>query len=87
MKTFIERIEKKLKTFNEMLEEDLKDPAFKAEWDRTRVAREVSGLIIRYRIDNSLSQTQLAKHLGLKLSQIQKLENGDGESINENKEK
>jgi DNA-binding XRE family transcriptional regulator len=75
-----------MKTFNEMLEKDLKDPAFKAEWDRTRVAREVSGLIIRYRIDNSLSQRQLAKHLGLKLRHIQQLEDGDGGSINNSKE-
>jgi len=42
----------------------LKNPAVRAEWDRTAMAREVASRVVRYRVDHDLSQAQLDSPLG-----------------------
>ena len=63
--------------FEEVLEEDLKDPEEKAEWDRHNLAREVSTWVLKYRIAHKLSETALGKQVGLTQQAISRLEMGD----------
>jgi transcriptional regulator with XRE-family HTH domain len=66
------------KTFDELLAEEKKrDPEFAAEWQRTALAREFANVILRYRIDEKLSQRQLAKRLGVSQPRVAKLESGE----------
>jgi transcriptional regulator with XRE-family HTH domain len=61
-------------TFDEVLAEDLKDPAFRARWERTAVARAVAIQVIAYRVKHGLSQTRLAAQLGMTQPQVARLE-------------
>ncbi|MHB8619657.1 MAG: helix-turn-helix transcriptional regulator [Chloroflexota bacterium] len=61
-------------TFDESLARDLEDPEFRREWDRLRLANAVSLEIVKYRAKHHLSQTALAKRLGMKQSAIARLE-------------
>lgn len=54
-----------------------RDPAFAKEWDRTAFAREVSYRIIAYRTENGMTQTDLAKAVGMTQSVIARLESGE----------
>ena len=50
-----------MKTNDELIAELLRtDPEFRAEWERTALAREVALAIVRYRADHDLSQRDLA---------------------------
>lgn len=64
-------------TFEELLKEDLKDPEFRAEWERTALSRAVAIEILRYRLDHGLTQTGLARILGMKQPAISRLEIGE----------
>jgi transcriptional regulator with XRE-family HTH domain len=66
-------------SFQEMLAEQLKDPDFREEWERTAVARAVAIQIIRYRAEQGLSQTALARRLGVSQSVVGRLELGEHE--------
>ena len=68
-----------MKTFEESLAEDLKDPDFRAEWERTAVARAVANEIVKYRGEQKLTQTQLARQLRMQQSAIARLELGEHE--------
>jgi transcriptional regulator with XRE-family HTH domain len=63
-----------LKTSEQVLAEELRDPDFKREWDRTTIARAVALKVIAYRVDHSLSQRGLAKQLGMTQPQVARLE-------------
>lgn len=62
-----------------MLEEHLNDPAFRAEWERTAFARAVANQVLKYRIDHGLSQTALARQLGVSQAVVGRLELGEHE--------
>jgi ribosome-binding protein aMBF1 (putative translation factor) len=66
-----------LKSRHEALADDLADPAFRAEWERTALAREVAVKVTKYRAENGLSQRALAQQLGMKQPAIARLEAGD----------
>lgn len=66
-----------LHTADEVLAENLRDPAFRAEWDRTAFAREVAKHLIAYRVEHNMSQTQVAEKVGTVQSVIARLESGD----------
>jgi DNA-binding XRE family transcriptional regulator len=66
-------------SFREMLHEQMKDPDFRAEWERTAFARAVANQVIKYRIDHGLSQTALARRLGVSQSVVGRLELGEHE--------
>jgi transcriptional regulator with XRE-family HTH domain len=66
-----------LKTNDEILQEELQDPQFRAEWERTALARAVALAIVRYRGDHGLSQRDLAERLGMKQPQVARLELGE----------
>ena len=58
----------------EVLAEMLQDPQFRAEWERTALARAVAEAVIRYRADRGLSQTALARLLGWRQPVVARLE-------------
>jgi transcriptional regulator with XRE-family HTH domain len=66
-----------LKTSEEVLAEELRDPAFRREWDRTAVARAVALKVLTYRAEHGLSQRALAQKLGMTQPQLARLEAGE----------
>ena len=65
---------KDMRSSDEVLERQLKEPAFRAEWERTAVARAVAARIVEYRVEHGLTQTALARMLGMKQPAIARLE-------------
>lgn len=61
----------------DLLERELRDPAFRAEWERTAVGRAVAIAVVRFRGEKSLSQRALGELLGVPQPQISRLERGD----------
>ena len=47
--------------FEQILEEELQDPEFRAEWERLAPARAVANRLIAYRAEHELTQTGLAR--------------------------
>ncbi|MGO9079558.1 MAG: helix-turn-helix domain-containing protein [Streptosporangiaceae bacterium] len=68
-----------LKTAGQIEQEARADPEVRRELDRTALANAVAIRVISYRADNGLSQTQLARRLGMHQSAIARLEAGDHE--------
>jgi ribosome-binding protein aMBF1 (putative translation factor) len=67
-----------LKTHDELLTEQLRDdPAFRAEWERTALARAIAVAVVRFRTDRGLSQRGLAAVLEMTQPQVARLERGD----------
>lgn len=66
-----------MKTSEKVLADQLCDPAFRREWDRTAVARAVALQVLTYRTEHGLSQRTLAKQLGMTQPQIARLEAGE----------
>lgn len=63
---------------DELVGQELRnDPAFRAEWARTALARAVAVAIIGYRAEHALSQRELAGRLTMKQPQVARLELGD----------
>ena len=60
-----------------VIQENLKDPAFRAEWERTAVARAVAIRVLEYRTQHGMSQTELGRRLGMKQPAIARLEAGE----------
>jgi ribosome-binding protein aMBF1 (putative translation factor) len=50
------------------------DPDFREEWERLAFARAVAAKVIAYRADHELSQTTLARKLGIPQPQLARLE-------------
>lgn len=68
-----------LKTTSQLTAEGTRDPAVAAELARTAVANQLAILVIAYRVDHGLTQTALARQLGIKQPQVARLEAGDHE--------
>jgi transcriptional regulator with XRE-family HTH domain len=66
-----------LQTHGQVLAEQLQDPAFRAEWERTALARAVATRLVTYRAAQGLSQAGLARRLGLKQPAVARLERGE----------
>ena len=66
-----------MKTSEQVLTDELLDPAFKAEWDRTAVARAVALKVLTYRTEHVISQRALAQKLGMSQPQIARIEAGE----------
>lgn len=62
---------------DEVLAQDLKDPAFREEWERTALARWIAIEVSHYRVTHELSQRDLADQLGMKQSQVARIETGE----------
>jgi ribosome-binding protein aMBF1 (putative translation factor) len=68
-----------MKSASEVLDQQLQDPSFREEWDRTALAREVSTRVVAYRAQHGLSQAGLARKLGVSQPLIARLESGEHE--------
>ena len=68
-----------LKTANQIATEELADPEIRREHERTALAHAVTMRVIGYRIDHELSQSGLARLLGMQQPAIVRLEAGDHE--------
>jgi ribosome-binding protein aMBF1 (putative translation factor) len=66
-----------LRSGEEVLADELRNPAVRQEWERTALARAVAVRIVEYRAQHGLSQTALARRLGMKQPAIARLEAGD----------
>jgi ribosome-binding protein aMBF1 (putative translation factor) len=62
---------------DEVLVKDLRDPEFRAEWERTALARWLAVEVAHYRAENELSQRQLAERLGVHQSDVARMESGE----------
>jgi len=68
----------RLRSIEEIREEQLgRDPAFRAYWERTALARAVALAVLGYRVKHHLTQTQLAEKLGVRQPQVARLEMGE----------
>jgi ribosome-binding protein aMBF1 (putative translation factor) len=68
-----------LKTAAQIAAQELADPEIRREHERTALAHAVAMRVIGYRINHGLSQTGLARMLGMHQSAIARLEAGDHE--------
>jgi len=66
-----------LKTSEQVLAEELRNPDFKREWDRTALARAVALKVLAYRTEHALSQRSLATQLDMTQPQLARLEAGE----------
>lgn len=67
-----------MKNSNEVLADQLRrDPEFRAEWERTALARAIALAVVRFRADRGLSQRDLASVLHMTQPQVARLERGD----------
>jgi transcriptional regulator with XRE-family HTH domain len=64
---------------DELHEQDMRDPEYRREYDRTRLANDVAIKVIGYRIRHGLSQVQLGRLLGMRQPHVARLEAGDHE--------
>ena len=68
-----------LKTANDVAAEELADPEIRREHERSALAHAVAMRVLGYRVEHGLSQTGLARRLGMHQSAIARLEAGDHE--------
>lgn len=61
----------------EAIAELSEDPEFRAEWERTAPARAVAHRLIAYRAEHSLSQSALARKLGMSQPAVARMELGE----------
>lgn len=64
--------------FREYLKKSLEDPEFRAEWEAQAPEREVIRQIVEARLEEGLSQKELAERCGMKPANLSRLENGNG---------
>ncbi|HEX6689008.1 MAG TPA: helix-turn-helix transcriptional regulator, partial [Solirubrobacterales bacterium] len=62
---------------NDVLAEELRDPEFRAEWERTALARWLAVEVAHYRAEHDISQRQLAERLGVHQSDVARMETGE----------
>lgn len=62
---------------DDVLAQELEDPEFREQWERTALARWMALELSHYRAMHSLSQRELAEQLGMKQSQVARIETGE----------
>ena len=66
-----------LKNRKEVLADHLADRSFRERWEKTALARAVALRLVSYRAEHEISQTELAKILGMKQPAVARLEAGE----------
>ena len=64
-------------TFKEYLEEQLKNPEFKKEWDATEIEYSIIKAILEARQKSGLTQKELSEKTGITQADISRLEKGN----------
>lgn len=65
------------RSFDEVLQTQLQNPEFRDYWERTAFARAIANRLIRYRTETGLSQTALARKIGISQPAVARLESGE----------
>ena len=65
------------KSFRESLNEQLKDPEFKEEWDALEPEFQVIRAILNARHEKNITQKELAELTGIAQADISRMENGN----------
>lgn len=65
--------------FDQLLKDQLNDTEFRENWERTTLARAVAIQVIKYRAAHGLSQSELARRLGVSQAVVGRLELGEHE--------
>ncbi|MHB8295335.1 MAG: helix-turn-helix transcriptional regulator [Acidimicrobiales bacterium] len=68
-----------LRSSEDIAAEDLRDPEVRREYERTSFANAVAVRVIQYRAEHGLSQSALARELGMRQPAIARLEAGEHE--------
>ena len=66
------------KNFRDTLNDTLRDPEFKAEWDALEPERQIMRAIVEGRDEQALTQKQLSEMTGITQADISRFENGTG---------
>ena len=64
------------KNFRQTLDEELKDPRFREEWDRLEPEFQIIRALLEGRNERHITQKELSYQSGIAQSDISKLENG-----------
>ena len=72
---------KGLKKVDTHLKKKLKDPYFKELYELEKQKLKIAKKIIEYRIKHNLTQSQLAKRIGITQQHLSKIENGEFSNI------
>ena len=70
-------MKRKFLDFDEFLEESLKNPKIKAEYDKLEPEFAVIEAVLKARVQKGITQEQLAKKIGTKQSAIARIESGN----------
>ncbi len=62
--------------FDVYLQEQMKDPAFKKEWDASELEYQLMMMILKARNEQKLTQSELAERTGIRQSNISRIEKG-----------
>ncbi len=62
--------------FSRYVEQQLKNPEFKEEWDSSKPEYELMRLLVLARSKNKMTQAELARKTGIRQSNISRIENG-----------
>ncbi|MCL4414235.1 MAG: helix-turn-helix transcriptional regulator [Acidimicrobiales bacterium] len=68
-----------LTTAEELHERDMADPAYRAEYERTRFANDIAIRVLRYRAEHGLTQTAFGRLVGMRQPHVARLESGEHE--------
>ncbi len=69
-----------LRSAAEIHEQDMQqDPEYRREYDRLKLANDVAVRVLAYRTERAISQTDLARKLGMRQPNIARLESGEHE--------
>lgn len=71
------RGKKKISDIDEILNDELEDPAFAKAWAETELEDQIKRMLIQARIEGGLTQKELAAKSGIRQSNISRIENGE----------
>lgn len=63
-----------LRTNEQVLADQMANPEFRAEWERTSIARSLALQVLTYRTEHHLSQKAMADLLGMRQPQVARIE-------------
>jgi ribosome-binding protein aMBF1 (putative translation factor) len=68
-----------LRSAAEVHEQNMLNPEYKHEYDRTKLANDIAVRVLAYRAQHRMSQAELARRLGMRQPNIARLESGEHE--------
>lgn len=62
--------------FDKYLKEQIKNPTFKKEWDKSEMEYQLIMMVLKARSEQKLTQSELAQRTGIRQSNISRIEKG-----------